>query len=371
MPPLSLLIKPASGNCDMRCKYCFYTDEMENRSVANLGIMSETTLRNVLQKSFKCAECSCSIAFQGGEPTLAGLPYFRTCIDLVQELNTNNCKINYAIQTNGYQLNREWCAFFKAHNFLVGISLDGYQEVHDKYRIDAKGNGTFGRVMSSIDLLKEYEIEFNILTVVHVETVKNANKIYNFFKRNNLGYQQYIECLDPIGEIPGTQEYSLTPEGYGDFLISLFKKYYRDMSTGNYVYIRYFENLMGIMMRKQPENCAMGGRCGEYITIEADGSAYPCDFYVLDEWKLGNFNENTIKEMASRRQELEFVEFSKHIPYECSECRWFPLCRNGCRRNCEQKGIDHRTVNYFCPSYKMFFEYAYPYMEELYQKYHQ
>ncbi|MFI3171180.1 MAG: anaerobic sulfatase maturase [Eubacteriales bacterium] len=369
MPALSLLIKPASGNCDMRCKYCFYVDEMDNRSVANLGIMNESTLRNVLEKSFEYADHSCNIAFQGGEPTLAGIEYFKKCIELIEELNTKECTVNYAIQTNGYRLDEEWCEFFKVHNFLVGISLDGNKEVHDKYRIDARGEGTFDRVMASVELLKKHEVDFNILTVVHAETVKYTNKTYNFFKRNQFGYQQYIECLDPIGEEAGQQEYSLTPEGYGEFLVSLFKKYYRDMSEGRYVYNRYFENLMAIMMRQQPESCAMGGRCGDYITVEADGSAYPCDFYVLDQWKLGNFNEDNIEDMAQRRLELGFVEFSKHIPEECKVCKWFPLCRNGCRRNCEQVGVDHRTVNYFCPSYKKFFEYAYPYLEELYRRY--
>ena len=369
MPPLSLLIKPASGNCDMRCRYCFYVDEMENRSVANLGVMTESTLRNVLKKSFEYAEQNCTIAFQGGEPTLAGMKYFKKCIELVAEFNTKGCTVNYAIQTNGYRLNEDWVRFFKEHHFLVGISLDGNKEVHDKYRIDAKGEGTYECVMASIELLRKYEVEFNILTVVHAETVKYTNQIYNFFKRNQFGFQQYIECLDPIGEEPGNQEYSLTPEKYGLFLINLFKKYYRDMSEGRYIYIRYFENLIGIMMRQPPESCAMMGCCGDYLTVEADGSAYPCDFYVLDEWKLGDFNDDSIADMAKKRLQLEFVEFSRHVPDECKECRWFPLCRNGCRRNCEQAGIHHRTVNYFCSSYKMFFEYAYPYMEELYRRY--
>ncbi|MFI3207941.1 MAG: anaerobic sulfatase maturase [Eubacteriales bacterium] len=369
MQVLSLLIKPASGNCNMRCKYCFYVDEMNNRSVQNLGIMTEETLYNVLKTAFDSVEKNLSIAFQGGEPTLAGFPYFQKVVELVKELNTNQIEINYAIQTNGYILDDTWAMFFKEHKFLVGISLDGNKEVHDKYRIDARGEGTFDRVMASIDLLKKYEVDFNILTVVHADTTKSVNQMYNFFKRNDFGYQQYIECLDPIGEVPGGQEYSLTPEKYGEFLIALFKKFYRDLSEGKYVYIRYFENLVGILLRHQPESCAMQGRCGEYLTIEADGSAYPCDFYVLDEWKLGNFNTDTIEQMEQKRKELEFVEHSMPVPDECKECKWYPLCRNACRRNCEPTSTSHRGVNYFCKSYKMFFEYAYPYFEDLYRMY--
>lgn len=370
MQSLTLLIKPASGNCNMRCKYCFYVDEMNNRSVQNLGIMNEETLYNILDKTLHYVKRSLSIAFQGGEPTLAGLAYFEKLIDLVEELNTEKIEVTYAIQVNGYNLDDSWVSFFKKHNFLVGISLDGIQEVHDKYRIDARGEGTYDKVMASIELLKKYEVDFNILTVVHADTTKNVNQMYNLFKRNKLGYQQYIECLDPIGEEPGGQEYSLTPEKYGEFLIALFKKYYRDMSQGNYVYIRYFENLMGILVGQQPESCAMCGRCGEYLTIEADGSAYPCDFYVLDEWRLGSFNTDSIDDMAKKRGELQFVEHSIPVPEECQACRWYSLCRNACRRNCEPTTSSHRGVNYFCKSYKMFFEYAYPYMEELYHMYY-
>ncbi len=369
MPPLSLLIKPASGSCNMRCNYCFYVDEMNNRSVKALGIMSEETLHMVMKRSFEYAENSCSIAFQGGEPTLAGLDFYKKVIEIVKLYNIKSCTVNYAIQTNGYNLGEEWIEFFKENHFLVGVSLDGNQPVHDKYRIDKHGEGTYDKVMSTIELLKTHKVDFNILTVVHEETVKNVNQLYNFYKRNKLMYQQYIECLDPIGKEPGSQTYSLTPERYGDFLIALFKKYYRDMAAGNYVYIRYFENLIGILASKMPESCAMSGQCGDYLTIEADGSVYPCDFYVLDEWKLGNFMTDDIATIIRKREELFFVEGSMHIPEECKGCRWYPLCRNGCRRNCEPTSANHRSVNYFCPSYKKFFEYAYPYMEDLLEIY--
>ncbi len=369
MKEMHLLIKPASGNCNMRCKYCFYEDEMNNRSVQSYGMMSEETLHNLLTQVFTTVQNKLTIAFQGGEPTLIGLDFYKNLVSLVNTLNIHNLEIHYAIQTNGYIINEDWMQFFQKNKFLVGISLDGNQEIHDKYRIDAHGNGTYERVMASIELLKKYKVDFNILTVVHKDTTEKANIIYNFFKRNNFGFQQYIECLDPIGEEPGSQEYSLTPDIYGDFLIKLFKKYYRDMSQGTYVYNRYFENIIGILMRQPPESCAMAGRCGSYLTVEADGSVYPCDFYVLDKWKLGNFNTDTIEQMITKRNELEFIELSHHIPDECKSCKWFPLCRNGCRRNCEPVSIEERKVNYFCESYKKFYEYAYPYLEQLCDQY--
>lgn len=365
MQGLSLLIKPASGNCNMRCKYCFYVDEMSNRTISNHGIMDLETLYNMLKATLESVDEFLNIAFQGGEPTLAGLDFFEKVIVYVDELNVKHVKVSYAIQTNGYILGDEWVAYFKKNNYLVGISLDGRKELHDKYRIDARGEGTFDRVMQSIELLKKYEVDFNVLTVVHGDTTQEVNQMYNFFKRNQLSYQQYIECLDPIGEEPGGQEYSLTPEKYGDFLVALFKKYYRDISEEKFIYNRYFENLVGMLVGYPPESCAMGGRCGEYLTVEADGSAYPCDFYVLDEWKLGNFNTDTVADMAVKRGELQFVSMSMNVPEECKVCRWYPLCRNGCRRHCEPTTMDTREVNYFCESYKKFFEYAYPYLEEL------
>ena len=369
MPPLSLLIKPASGNCNMRCSYCFYIDEMKKRELPSYGMMSEETLCHVIRKSLAYAQEHCTIAFQGGEPTLIGLEFYQKVVQLVATWNVNACIIHYAIQTNGYCLEPAWFAFFKQYNFLVGVSLDGPEELHNQYRVDAKGNGTFHQVMETIAQLKEQQIAFNILTVVHAETVPKVNQLYNFFKRNQLPYQQYIECLDPIGEVPGQQAYSLTPELYGDFLIALFKKWYKDMAVGNYVYNRYFENLLGILTRKHPESCAMAGRCGDYLTIEADGSVYPCDFYVLDEWKMGNFQTNTIPEMITKRKDLQFVEVSFPVPDACQVCRWYPLCRNGCRRNCEPCTTTERGVNYFCTGYQRFFTYAYPYMEDLIRRY--
>lgn len=369
MPPISVLIKPASGSCNMRCSYCFYADEMENRSVQNMGIMNQYTLYAMLQRIFAYAEESCNIAFQGGEPTLAGLVYFEQAVRYAETLNVNNCAIHYALQTNGYSLGEEWIQFFKKHNFLIGISLDGIQEVHDQYRVDAKGEGTYERVMQTIQLLQQYEVEFNILTVVNGATVQRVNQNYNFYKRNDFLYQQYIECLDPMGKPPGQEAYSLTPEQYGAYLIALFKKYYKDMSSGTYVYVRYFENILGILSGHMPESCAMAGRCGTYLCIEADGSVYPCDFYVLDEWKLGNVAEHSIEQINQKRDELRFVEYSHVVPDQCEKCKWYPLCRNGCRRNCEPTSLNERQVNYYCESYRQFFEYAYPYLEQLIQYY--
>ena len=370
MPALSLLIKPASGNCNMRCRYCFYADELDNREIRSYGKMSVDTMRTIVDKAMEYGDYECTIAFQGGEPTLAGLDFYRDLVAYVTaHENPKKLKIHYALQTNGYLINEEWAAFLGENHFLVGVSLDGLKEIHDRYRLDAAGKGTYQRVISAIRLLEKHQVEYNILTVVTAATARNGQKIYNYFKKNHFGYQQYIECLDPIGEEPGQHEYSLTPEKYGEFLKSMFDAWYLDMRSGTYVYNRYFENLMMIMAGQQPESCNMRGVCGKQWVFEADGSVYPCDFYALDQWRLGNIQENSFEEMDEKRDGLGFIQWSMRQQEDCQKCRWFGLCRNGCRRNREPVTVEHTNRNYFCKSYQMFFEYAYPRLEEIYQLY--
>ena len=370
MPALSLLIKPASGNCNMRCRYCFYADELDNREIRSYGKMSVDTMHTIVDKAMEYGDYECTIAFQGGEPTLAGLDFYRDLVAYVTaHENPKKLKIHYALQTNGYLINEEWAAFLGENHFLVGVSLDGLKEIHDRYRLDAAGKCTYQRVISAIRLLEKHQVEYNILTVVTAATARNGQKIYNYFKKNHFGYQQYIECLDPIGEEPGQHEYSLTPEKYGEFLKSMFDAWYLDMRSGTYVYNRYFENLMMIMAGQQPESCNMRGVCGKQWVFEADGSVYPCDFYALDQWRLGNIQENSFEEMDEKRDELGFIQWSMRQQEDCQKCRWFGLCRNGCRRNREPVTAEHTNRNYFCKYYQMFFEYAYPRLTEIYQLY--
>ncbi len=365
MESISLLIKPASGLCNMRCKYCFYIDEMNNREIESFGIMSVETLEAVIKNVFEQVTGFVTIAFQGGEPTLAGFEFFRQVPLLIEQYNVNKISVQLAIQTNGYAMDERWAKYFKENHYLVGISLDGYEELHNKYRVDAKGEGTYDKVMRSIDLFKKYEVDFNILTVVHGEIADNIAKIYNFYKRNDFAFQQYIECLEPLGEAQGGKEYSLTPEKLRYFLITLFRKWYTDLKNGNHVYNRYFENLLMILTRQQPESCNMMGICGKQWVLEADASVYPCDFYVLDEWKLGNFVTHSLEELDQKREELAFIQQSHCVPEECKKCKWYPICRNGCRRNCEPVSTCSREKNYFCKAYKDFFENVYMDLEEI------
>lgn len=363
MPPLTLLIKPASSACNMRCRYCFYADEAMNRTVYSFGMMSEETLENVLRKAFSFAEGSLHIGFQGGEPTLRGLPFFRRCTELCRQLNEKKLRISFALQTNGLLIDGQWADFLRDEHFLVGLSLDGTQAIHDRMRVDAAGEGTFERVLRAAKLLEERKVEFNVLTVVTGYTAKNIGRIYPFFRKNGLLYQQYIPCLDPLGEPRGQAAYSLTPALCGRFMKELFDLWYDDITHGRFIYIRHLENLLGAMIGHPPEHCGMLGRCSMQSVIEADGSIYPCDFYVLDRYKLGNLNTDDYPAVVQALEKSGFIQDSLTPADECRRCEWAALCRGGCRR--DRDTGEELSLNYFCSAYKSFYAYAVPKLQAL------
>ncbi len=356
MPPISILMKPSSGMCNMQCDYCFYCDETQKRVQESYGFMSESTLKNVIRKTLLRASGSAAYAFQGGEPTLRGLDFYRKVIEYEVQYNKKGIPVHNAIQTNGYALNEEWCRFFKENHFLVGVSIDGMQEIHDTYRHDKSGNATFNKIKANVDLMEKYGVEYNILTVVNQITAKNIKQIYAYYMENGWIYQQYIGCLDPLGEERGTKEYALTPKQYGVFLVELFELWYQDWKKGKQPYIRQFENYVGIMAGYLPEACNQRGICGIQNVVEADGSVYPCDFYMLDEYCLGNFNDNQIDEINARRKEIGFVERSLKLDDNCKSCQYYSICRGGCQRDREFDEQTSSYKNYYCSSFRYFFE---------------
>ncbi len=351
MPPLNLLIKPVSSLCNMRCEYCFYKDVSENRTARSMGMMSLDTLETVIRQAFEYADNFVSFVFQGGEPTLAGLDFYRELILLQRKYNTKNIKVNNSIQTNGYIIDNEWARFFAENGFLVGLSLDGTKEAHDSLRVDEKGQGTFTRTVKAADILQKNGVDFNILCVVNNFVARYPKKVYDQLKKYK--YVQFIACLDPVdGE---KTRFSLSEDRYANFLKQTFDLYYADFMSGNPVSIRNFDNYIGILLGQPPESCAMNGFCTCYCVIEADGSVYPCDFYVFDEWKLGNVLENTFGEMIGSGTAKNFVEKSKFVCDECKSCQYYNLCRGGCRREREPFTDGHPILNRHCQAYRKFF----------------
>lgn len=355
----------------MRCKYCFYSDVSESRSTRSYGLMSEETLEALTKRVFDTAEETASFLFQGGEPTLTGLPFYKRLLELQNKYNVKGIPVRNSIQTNGYAIDDEWAEFLAKNQFLVGLSLDGTRDTHNSLRVDANGKGTYDKVLNAARLFKKYGVEFNVLCVVNNFVARYPRKVYNELK--GFKYLQFIPCLDPFdGE---KHPFSLTNERYAYFLCAVFDEYYRDFSSGNYVSIRNFDNYVRIFMGYPPENCAMCGKCTCYFVAEGDGSIFPCDFYVLDEWRLGSINDSSFEELLESEKAKKFVAASEHISEKCGSCRYYPLCRGGCRRDREPFSNGLPSLNRLCPAYEKFFEYSHERMAQIAQslmtnKYH-
>lgn len=368
MPPLNILIKPASGACNLRCRYCFYTDVAEKRIQQNYGIMTAETLEVIVRKALEYGDSYVGFAFQGGEPTIAGLDFYRRLVELEATYNRKQLRIGNAIQTNGMLIDAEWAQFFAENQFLVGLSLDGPKEIHDLNRVDSRDKGSYNQVMKTVNLFNQHHVEYNILSVVSKLVARHIEQVYNFFVKQGFGYLQFIPCLDGLGEEPGQNPYSLTPQIYGDCLKRLFDLWYRDVQKGRRISIRMFDNILQILLGMQPESCDMNGYCTANIVIEADGSVYPCDFYVLDQWKTGNIFDHEIWELLRGETAQAFVAVSRAIALQCGRCEYFGVCRGGCRRHYEPIDGAITGKNYFCTAYRDFYQYTLPRFYEVAQR---
>lgn len=367
MPPIHAMIKPASSQCNMKCTYCFYRDESERRAVSSFGVMEQSTLALIIQKVLVSAEGRCTFSFQGGEPTLAGLKFFQQVVQLQRKFNVKQLEIHNALQTNGYTLDDNWCAFLAENHFLVGVSLDGYESIHNSYRRTVSGRDTFATILQNIHRLEQYGVDFNILTVLSPQIARNIKKVFHYYLENGLVYQQYIPLITPFSSEDAPPPYRLTPLLYASAMKNLFDAWYRATVRGQRVFIRYFSNLLDRIAGRQPESCDLAGTCSyQQFVFEADGSAYPCDFYVLDDYRLGNIREDSIPSLNRRKTQMAFVEKSQILPQACRRCEWFSLCRGGCQRYRESSSGD-APRHIYCQSYREIFPYIVPRMMQLVQ----
>ncbi len=360
MKHLTLLIKPVSGLCNLRCKYCFYRDLKKEDT--QMQKMTPEVMHQLISRALAEAEQTVTFLFQGGEPTLAGLDFFRSFTEAVVVKKPKGLQVSYGIQTNGLLLDAEWAAFLKEHGFLVGLSLDGDAGAHDLNRVDAAGRGSYRQVMAAKRLMDEAGTQYNVLCVVTAATARHARQLYTWFRRQGLCYLQFIACLDPIAAERGTEKYSLTPERYGRFLCELFDLWYADWTRGSYVSIRLFDDYVHMLAGMGTSTCASSGHCGSYLVVEHDGGCYPCDFYVTPEWYLGNLMEAPL---AALQNSARALDFRKEYPPrdECGDCPYLFVCRGGCKRDC-QTGAS-LGGNYFCTSFRTFFEHALPKLQEI------
>lgn len=355
MPPIHVLIKPASSACNMACRYCFYRDVAAKRAKAFAGPLSLDTMETIIVSALAYADHFCSFSFQGGEPTLAGLSFYRDVIALQQKHNHKNLRIQNNVQTNGYALTEEWAVFFHENNFLIGLSLDGPAALHNFNRIDNREKGTFHQVMRTVRLFNKHNVAYNVLCVVTGRNARFIQQIYSFYRKNGFRWLQFIPCLEPLGATRGESDYFLSTEQYGKFLIRLFDLWYAELKSGSYISIRYFDNWISILLGHCPEACSMTGRCAVQFVIEGDGGVYPCDFYVLDEWRLGVIGQQSFAEMLQSPVAAKFIERSLRVPPACRDCPYFALCRNGCRRERFVLANGEIGQNYFCQAFQSFF----------------
>ena len=355
MPAVNVLIKPASSACNMRCAYCFYRDVADNREHAFSGMLSLADMEKVITAAMDYAEGICSFAFQGGEPTLAGLDFFRQVLELEKAHRRPGVEIRNAVQTNGLCIDEEWARFFAENHFLVGLSLDGPAELHDLNRKDGQGKGTYNRILRTVQLFNKFRVEYNILCVVTGQNARAIQKIYRFYRRQGFRWLQFIPCLEPLNQERGREKYHLSCEEYGAFLIRVFDLWFQDLKKGDYVSIRHLDNWPSMLLGEEPESCNMRGCCAVQFVVEGDGGVYPCDFYVLDPWRLGTVGERSFAEMADSETARRFVALSARVPEECGRCPAYPLCRNGCRRDrtLTAEGLVDRS--FYCEAYRRFF----------------
>ncbi|HHW21855.1 MAG TPA: anaerobic sulfatase maturase [Clostridiaceae bacterium] len=353
MPPISMLIKPASSACNMKCKYCFYNAIANNRTNAFTGMMSIEILEKLVKEALETAEGHCSFGFQGGEPTLRGLDFYKTFIELIRKYNKKNLSVHCAIQTNGVLIDDEWASFLAENKFLVGLSLDGPEEIHNLNRIKQNDHASFNDVMRAARIMTKHKVDFNILCVVTGRGARSIEKIYNFFKKQGFRYLQFIPCLEPIEQERGSTIYALSVKDFEEYLIRLFDLWYNDYIKANYISIRHIDNTIRMLRGEPPELCSMSGCCTIQYVVEGDGGVYPCDFYVFDEWRLGTIGVESIAEMRESEQARSFIEGSRVLPEKCRSCRFLGLCRNGCRRD----RMDDTGLNYYCEAWKNYYDY--------------
>ena len=368
MPAASILIKPASANCNMDCKYCFYKVLSSNREEYNKGFMSYETLETLVREAIRYADGFLSFAFQGGEPTLIGIDFYKKALEIQHKYNDKQLVIENTIQTNGYRIDEEWAKFLHDSNFLVGLSIDGPKKVHDQYRVDYAGRGTFAQLMHTVELFRQYDVRFNILTVVTESLTGKANYLYRFYQKNAFEYVQLIPCMDEknrVRKADGAQaECPVTAKSYGKFLCELFDLWYEDFMKGQQMDIRMFSNLAQMAAGYPPEECGMKGCCSCYFVVEGDGSVYPCDFYCQDDWKLGKVGDS-FSDMLQSAKVQHFIDVSKKLPEKCRSCKYLALCHGGCRRWREDGMSGKLGLNQLCEAYEIFFAHTWQRIERL------
>jgi serine-type anaerobic sulfatase-maturating enzyme len=351
--PFQLLIKPVGPRCNLACRYCFYSGDAEPD--ATLPAVMPDEVLDVLIKEYLALRLPQSIlCWQGGEPTLAGLDFFRRVIELEKTHGASGQIVSNALQTNGQVIDAEWAKFLAEYRFLVGLSIDGPPEVHDTQRIDRHGRGSHEKALRAAKLFDEHGVEFNILTVIHAGNQDKARDIFRWQLAQGWQHLQYIPCIE-VDEAGRPLEFSCTPEGFGQFLCDLWHAY---RETGRRdIGIRTFDSWLSQKVLGENTMCVFCESCGDYLLVKPDGSLYPCDFFFDPKWRLGSVVDGDLLAAFNEVRETGFGKLKQQFDAECRECPWLSLCNGGCPKDRVAVGRhDEARRSYLCDGYRMFFE---------------
>ena len=373
-PAFGTMVKPIGSACNLDCHYCYYRDKSEIYS-GNMPLMSEELLEEYIRQ-YICGTSQQSVSFcwHGGEPLMAGLPFFRRAMEL-QKKYAGDKVIENSLQTNGVLLNEEWCSFFTDNNFLIGLSLDGPEDIHNAFRRDCGGAPTFARVMKGVELLKNKGVEYNILSTVNSHSEERGAEVYRFL-RSLSHYMQFLPVVEYVRERPGKRPLIVSPDeedaveapwsvsaiGYGKFMCDVFDEWVK-YDVGNY-FVQLFDITLGNWCGVAPSLCAFGEVCGDGLVVEHNGDVYSCDHFVYPEYRLGNIKEKELAAMYKSNDQQQFGRDKRDaLPMECKRCTYNFLCHGECPKHrfaYAKNGEPY--MNVLCEGYKMFFRHTDPYM---------
>jgi uncharacterized protein len=358
------MVKPSGSICNLNCQYCFFLKKAKLYPGSSFH-MSDEVHEAYIKQLFEAHKVpQVTIAWQGGEPTLMGLEFFRRSMELQEKHRKPGTQIENTFQTNGILLDDEWCQFFHENNFLVGLSMDGPRELHDFYRKDKDGQGTFDRVMRAIRLLQKHKVEFNILCTVNRKNADHPLDVYRFF-RDELG-AQYIQFI-PIVERENDSGYqegnkvtdrSVKPDQWGHFLISTFAEWIR-RDVGK-TFVLNFDRALAGWLGRAGTVCIFAPTCGLGMALEHNGDLYSCDHFVEPGYYLGNILKTPMIELVASEKQRKFGKNKKDaLPRFCRECEFLSICNGECPKNRFIETPDGEAgLNYLCAGYKAFFKHA-------------
>lgn len=366
--PFHVLAKPIGPICNLDCEYCFYLKKEslypEAKTFRMKDEVLETFVREYIEGHPKGTR-EINFAWQGGEPTLMGVGFFRRAVAYQQKYARPGVHIWNSIQTNGTKLDDEWGTFLKEHDVLVGLSIDGPQNIHDRFRPDKAGGGSFQQVMQGLEILRKYKVRFNTLTCVQSQNSNHPVEIYQFLKRIGSTYMQFIPIVEPEPE-GGVSYRSVAPEQYGRFLNGVFDEWLRSDDIGR-IYVQDFDTTLNQVYGHPSPICIHAETCGRAVAIEHNGDLYSCDHFVEPEYKIGNVMESGMGEMLDSTFQQKFgTDKRDTLPQYCLNCEFLKTCNGGCPKNRIKNTPDGEPgLNYLCEGYKVYYGHTTPVFEKM------